>query len=70
MNYTFVIDNIDLSSIIQPFLQIVKSSNLAGPYKLSALESLQAFIKHKLFNQQEDNTAKIAIKEIVQAVIR
>ena len=48
----------------------MKSSNLAGPYKLSALESLHAFIKHKLFNQQEDNTAKIAIKEIVQAVIR
>jgi hypothetical protein len=63
-------DNIDLSTIIHPFLQILKSSNLAGPYKLSALESLQTFIKQKLFHNSEESKVSAAVKEIVQAVIR
>lgn len=56
--------SIDLLTIILPFTQILKSSNFAGPFKLSALETLQTFMKSNLFISPSSNNLNLSITDL------
>lgn len=55
--------SIDFLTIILPFTQILKSSNFAGPFKLSALETLQIFMKSNLFTSTYSSNLNLPLEE-------
>jgi hypothetical protein len=59
---------IDPLRVISPFVSIIKSPILSGPYKLLALDSIQAFINHGLLLEML-NKSENAITELVEAII-
>jgi hypothetical protein len=42
---------VQLTNIVQPFSLILKNSNFSAPFKLTAIESLQTFIKSHVFSE-------------------
>lgn len=65
----FAVDSCTPKMVIAPFLQVLRASNVSGPFILSAVESLQHFVSNGILLKGSDSAAS-ALEDIVDAVMK
>ena len=61
---------VDPLKIIEPFLQLLKSDKLLGPYKLVSLDAIQTFISHDvLLEEGGSSQTEFVLSEIIDALV-
>ncbi len=65
----YLSDLVDPIEVLDPFLFLLRSSNLAGPFKLAALDSIQAFINTDILCEYPSKTGE-ALAKIVESISR
>jgi len=65
----FIDELIDPIEIISPFVLLLRTPYLAGPFKAVALDAIQAFVSCNILSERPDRTGD-TLAEVVDAVTR
>jgi hypothetical protein len=68
INYSLYID-FHVKSVILPFLSMLRSKNISGPYIRSAIETIQVFIHVQIFDGSTGDVSD-SLSDIVDAIIK
>ena len=59
----------NVKSVILPFLSMLRSKSISGPYIRSAIESIQVFIHVQIFDNSTNDVSD-SLSDIVDAIIK
>jgi hypothetical protein len=56
--------------VLAPFLKILDAKDIAGPFVLVAIESIQAFLHNNVFLQADPCLVSDALSDVVHSIVR